>query len=128
MRQAGKSLLTSRQVLVVDDDDGVRDMLATVLEIAGYKVAVASDGLDALTQLEEHRPALILLDLMMPRMDGFTFADELRRRGLRPAVPIIVISASGVAQQGARTIAADDCVVKPFNLDDLLQKVDRLSG
>ena len=126
--QASKSLLTSRQVLVVDDDDGVRDVLATVLEIAGYEVAVASDGLEALDQLEDHKPALILLDLMMPGMDGFTFADELQRRGLRPAVPIIVMSAGGLAQQGARTIAAEDCVIKPLNLDDLLQKVDRLGA
>jgi CheY-like chemotaxis protein len=116
-----------RRVLVVDDDRAVRDVLALLLESEGYEVAFAGDGVEALAQVEASEPAVILLDLMMPRMDGFDFADELGRRGLRTATPIVVMSAGGLAQQGARQIAAEGVITKPFDFGELLPLVGRLA-
>ncbi|HST88389.1 MAG TPA: response regulator, partial [Ktedonobacterales bacterium] len=80
-------------VLVVDDDRGLRETLRALLELEGYEVALAGDGLDALRALEGLSPDAILLDLMMPRMNGEEFVQELSRRGRRAEFPIIILSA-----------------------------------
>jgi CheY-like chemotaxis protein len=128
MMETGTRPRVGRRVLIVDDDRAIRDLLALMLESEGYEVALARDGLEALAQVEASEPAVILLDLMMPRMDGVSFADELGRRGLRAATPIVVMSACGLAQQGAGRIAADGAVSKPFDLGELLPLVARLAG
>ncbi|HYN87372.1 MAG TPA: response regulator, partial [Ardenticatenaceae bacterium] len=71
------------KVLVVEDDVGLQETLAAVLEFEGYEVLIARDGIEALEVLGNGIPGLILLDLMMPRMDGFAFVKELQLRGLR---------------------------------------------
>lgn len=116
----------SGTVLVVDDDPGLQEALEAILQLEGYQVATARDGLDALEQLDNALPSLILLDLMMPRMDGFTFARELERRGLRQQVPIIVLTADGRAQQKAAQVGADGALAKPFDIVALLDEVARL--
>jgi len=83
----------SQRVLVVDDDDGQRRQLRELLERHGVDVDEASDGRTALTRLDEQWPGLILLDLLMPGMDGFAFLGELRRRGEGRSVPVIVLTA-----------------------------------
>ena len=80
-------------VLVVDDDLGLRETLRALLELEGYEVALAGDGLDALRALEGLSPDAILLDLMMPRMNGEEFVQELSRRGRQAEFPIIILSA-----------------------------------
>ncbi|HEY9110690.1 MAG TPA: response regulator [Rhodanobacteraceae bacterium] len=85
-------------VLVIDDDKTTRDMLRRVLEREAWSVVEAADGREGLVQLDRHRPAAILLDLMMPQMDGFTFLDSLRQRGDETAVPIIVLSAKELSR------------------------------
>jgi CheY-like chemotaxis protein len=117
-----------KTILVVDDDAGVQASLGEILEAFGYRTLIAGDGLEAIERLAEGLPALILLDLMMPRMDGFAFAEELGRRGLRPALPIIVLTADGRAEQKAGRVGADDYLAKPFDLDELLEKVETLAG
>ncbi len=87
---------------------------------------MASDGVDALTILAERRPDLILLDVGMPRMDGFAFAEELGRRGLHPGIPIVVLTADGNARQKASRIGAWTYLTKPFSVDALLDCVERL--
>jgi DNA-binding response OmpR family regulator len=115
-------------VLVVEDDCWIRDVLEMALESAGYNVVVADDGLDALDKLDAPRPDLILLDLMMPNVNGFEFAEQLRYRGLRPGTPLIVLTAADRAQQKAAAIGAEACIQKPFGLSPLLAEVSRLIG
>ena len=112
-------------VLVVDDDLGLRETLRSLLELEGYEVALAGDGLDALRALEGVAPDAILLDLMMPRMNGEEFVQELSRRGRRAEFPIIILSADMRARQTADQLGARACVPKPFNVDDLLSQLER---
>ena len=103
-------------VLVVDDDDGVRAMAALVLGLTGNEVCDAANGLEALDVLT-HRPVdLIVLDLQMPEMDGWTTCREARREGYNG--PILILSAYG-DQSTAREMEADAFIAKPFDPDDL---------
>jgi two-component system chemotaxis response regulator CheY len=115
-------------VLVVEDDTGLQETLEEVLELEGYAVIVANDGLDALAKLGEPPPAVILLDVMMPRMDGYAFADELRRRGLHPRIPILILTADGRARQKAERIGAVGYLEKPFDLSELLRQIARFAA
>jgi CheY-like chemotaxis protein len=112
-----------KRVLVVDDDEDMQDLLRQALETESYEVTVAQDGLDALEMVEQASPDLILLDLMMPRMDGATFAKELHNRGLIPSTPIIVVSADVNAKQKIENMGADSYITKPFDLHCLLDEV-----
>lgn len=118
----------SKTLLVVDDNPDLRLVLEEVLENEGYTVELAADGLEAICKINGLRPALILLDIMMPRMDGFAFAEELERRGLRSEMPILVLSADGRAQRAAERIGAAGYVAKPFELEQLLDEVSRLAA
>ena len=111
-----------KRVLVVDDDASIRDLLSTALEDDGYEVMPAANGQDALSVCERWRPDVIVLDLMMPVMDGWTFAKRLRERH---EIPIVVLSAATDLERHARTVGAAEVVGKPFDLDQLLPKVAR---
>lgn len=115
----------SRLILIVDDDPGLQKMLRAILEEENYEVAVAGDGIAALEMVAKKRPSLILLDLKMPRMDGFTFAQELQKRDLRPSIPIVVLTADAHAKQRAAQLGAEGYLAKPFDLLDLLGEVSR---
>ena len=115
-----------KQILIVDDDDGIQETLQAALEDEGYEAICAEDGVSALEKLETATTALILLDLMMPRMDGYTFAQHLRQRGRLPAIPLLVLTAHGQAAQRARQLGANDYLEKPFEIELLLEKVASL--
>jgi two-component system response regulator MprA len=113
-------------VLIVDDDAGVRRMLARTLEAEGYGVSVAADGGSALVEIERSAPDLILLDITMPGMDGLGVTKRLRGKG--DALPVLMLTArDGVADRVAGLDAgADDYLVKPFATDELLARVRAL--
>jgi two-component system, chemotaxis family, chemotaxis protein CheY len=111
-----------KRVLVVDDDASIRELLSTALEDDGYEVMPAMNGQDALAVCARWRPDVIVLDLMMPVMDGWTFAKRLRETD---EIPIVVLSAATDLARHAKTIGAADVVGKPFDLDQLLPKVAR---
>jgi two-component system, OmpR family, response regulator MprA len=113
----------ARPILVVDDDAGIRETITTILEDEGYRVVQARDGLEALDQVAATQPALILLDIGMPRLDGFGFAEELGRRGLRAGRAVLVLTANNRAQASAAHIGADGYIEKPFSLDTLIDRV-----
>ena len=114
-------------VLVVDDDPDILDAICDILEVEQYRVARARNGAEALDRVEAERPAVILLDLMMPVMDGVTFARVLRERpGVRD-VPILVISADGNPARAA-SVGARGYLAKPFDIDALLGHVGVLAG
>ena len=115
-------------ILVVDDDDAIREGLQLLLELSGYSVVTARDGVEALETLNQQIPALVLLDLTMPRLDGFGLARELERRHLRPGLPIIVLTADGSAQDSAEGVGAERCMRKPFDSQVLLDQVERLTS
>ncbi len=117
----------TKRVLVVDDDRGIRETLVAALELDGYEVASAADGLVALEMVARAAPAVIILDLMMPRMDGFAFANELQARGLREKLPLLILTADGRAREKAARIGADAWLAKPFDLLELLDRVGSLT-
>jgi CheY-like chemotaxis protein len=116
-----------RLVLVVDDDPDILQTLALCLSTEGYRVVMASNGQEALKLLEHEKPACILLDLMMPVMDGWQFVAELDTRGWRKS-PLLILSADRSVQGHATNLRADAFLAKPFDLDELLGKVQQLTG
>ncbi len=109
-------------VLVVDDDPDILDAICDILEAEGYRVSRARHGVEALAAIDEERPAVILLDLMMPVMDGVAFARALRERPTDANVPILVISADGNPARAA-SVGAQGYLAKPFDIDALLAHV-----
>jgi CheY-like chemotaxis protein len=109
-------------VMIVDDDDDIREIGTIVLESHGYRVDAAKDGLDALEKLERHRAGLILLDLMMPRMDGEQFLKALRASG-KADIPVVLMSGHSEAADIARKLSTDGLLRKPVDMDILLRTV-----
>ena len=123
----GSQRAVGRLVLVVDDDPDILQTLALCLSTEGYRVLMAANGREALEVVNKERPACILLDLMMPVMDGWQFVGELDSRGRRPA-PLLILSADRAVQGHAQKLRADAYLAKPFDLDELLGKVSQLTG
>jgi DNA-binding response OmpR family regulator len=109
-------------VLIADDDLQLLDLVTLNLELEGYGVLRASDGRQALEQIERHNPDLVLLDVMMPWMSGFTVCHQVRAYS---TVPIIIITARGQEQDKIRglDLGADDYLIKPFSVGELLARV-----
>ncbi len=109
-------------ILTADDDPQLLRLVARNLQFEGYEVLTASDGKMALEQIEAHTPDLVLLDVMMPKMDGFTVCHRVREFS---GVPIIIITARGQDQDKVRglDLGADDYLTKPFSVDELLARV-----
>lgn len=114
------------RLLIIDDDAGVQKMLRILLEYEHFEVVVASNGQAALACLDHAPPDLILLDLMMPHMDGLAFMAETKLRGLRPGVPVIVLTADIYARPLIERMEVEDWLMKPFHLTDLLRKIRAL--
>ncbi len=116
--------MTAKKVRIVtaDDDPQLLRLIARNLEFEGYDVETASDGLLALEQIERSAPDMVLLDIMMPRMDGFTVCQRVREFS---AVPIIIITARGQDQDKVKglDLGADDYLTKPFSVEELLARV-----
>jgi CheY-like chemotaxis protein len=115
---------TPQQVLVVDDDEGIRELVAMALSSAGYEVMCAADGAVALELLTTSRPAVILLDMLMPKVDGWKFAQLYEQRP-GPHAPIIVLTAAHDANARAAEIKAAASLTKPFRLDALFACVEQ---
>lgn len=113
---------TSTSVLVVDDEPQVVWMLQFSLEAEGYQTLTARDGRSAMEEVREHRPSLVLLDIMMPVMDGWAFLEHLQElpRDERPRVIVVSARSSLRDKAKAAELGAVAYVVKPFNVDDLL--------
>jgi CheY-like chemotaxis protein len=108
---------------VVDDDVDLLEALSEILESEGFGIRRARNGLQALELLEPLRPDLILLDLMMPVMDGWEFAERIRGRPDWAQIPVIVLSADRNIGDNARKLGAAAYLAKPFELSKLLSLV-----
>jgi len=113
-------------VLVVDDDPDVVELLRRVLVNDGWEVATAQDGDQALARCEESLPSIILVDLMMPKMDGQEFLRRLRARHGVAMPPVVIVSASYLRNEVGREHGVVATISKPFDLDDVRDTVDQV--
>ena len=113
---------TPGRVLVVEDEPEIREFVSMVLDSQGYRVSTAANGARALEEIHREPVDLILLDMRMPVMDGWSFA-RAYRAALGPHAPIVVLTAAQDAADRAAQINAEGFLGKPFDLDDLLRVV-----
>jgi CheY-like chemotaxis protein len=111
-------------ILIVDDDADMTEVVELILQEAGYPTRIAANGRDALDAVETAMPSLILLDMLMPVMNGWQFAREFHARH-GDAVPIVVASAAEHVRSRGDEIAANDVLPKPFEVSDLLRVIGR---
>src|SRR5262245_22432754 len=118
--------LTMSRILIIEDETPMRTALADVLAGEGYRPLTAADGESGLRRALDEKPDLILLDLMMPKLDGFALCAELRRLG--HAVPVLMLTAKGQIEDRVKglDVGADDYLVKPFSTEELLARVRAL--
>ena len=126
--QPVEKVQTKPVVMVVDDSITVRKVTSRLLERNNYEVITAKDGVDALTQLQEHRPDVMLLDVEMPRMDGFELATNVRNDAELKHIPIIMITSRTATKhrQRAMDIGVNAYLGKPYNESDLLKNIEEL--
>jgi two-component system alkaline phosphatase synthesis response regulator PhoP len=115
-------------VLVVDDDPVIQKLLQVNFEMEGYDVVIAGDGEEGLALAREERPDIVLLDVMMPKMNGLDVAAAMREDDVTKAIPIIMLSAKAQASdvQAGLDLGVDDYVTKPFDPLELLERVAAL--
>jgi two-component system OmpR family response regulator len=122
----------AREVLVVDDDEAIRLMLMEALELSGFQVRTAANGREALHDVEQHPPSVVLLDAIMPEMDGPAFLKEQRskERGSAPSaphIPVVVISAYPDRALPAMTdFGVEGFLPKPFRIQELVHLLDQV--
>ena len=115
-----------KRVLVVEDEEHIAEGLKLNLSLHGYNVTIAPDGISGLHQWKEWQPDLIVLDIMLPGIDGFSVLQNIRLEDER--IPILILSAKGSPDDKVKGLSCgvDDYLSKPFNLDEFLLRVDRL--
>jgi CheY-like chemotaxis protein len=118
------------RVLVVDDDDVIRQLITVNLELEGFEVDTAVDGQDCLDKVAQVRPDVITLDIMMPRLDGWAAASRLRADPTTAGIKVVLLSARAQEADLARgsRIGVDAYLTKPFDPDELIEVVRRLAG
>ncbi len=112
-----------KDVLVVEDEAYLCDLIADVLEADGHRVLKAGNGLEALQQLRVHRPQIILLDLMMPVMDGWEFMSTLKREPEWASIPVVIITAIYDVKRTLQETGARAVITKPFDIDQISEIV-----
>ena len=115
----------SKKVLIIDDEVNTVKVVTSRLKANQYEVIAANDGEDGLKKLKNERPDLIILDIMMPKIDGYTFLRTIKTDGSLPKIPVIVLTAKDKMKDLFEIEGVKDYVVKPFKPEDLLQKVDK---
>ena len=127
--ESGPQPNPSPQVLVVEDDPSVRGLLDTLLSSEGYRVSTASDGIQGLSEAVAHRPAVILLDLVMPDLGGMRVLQEMKVNPLLSGVPVVVLTGRLEAIPALEDQLGQDRVFsKPFGVADLLSRIAELTG
>ena len=115
-------------ILIVEDDLDIREVMRMVLEASGYQVLEAGDGAEALAVVRAHRPCVILLDLMMPGMDGFQFRESQLQDPAIASIPVVIASGGGTVSERASQLGAAGYLVKPMDVRRLLAVVEDLSS
>ena len=111
-------------ILIVEDDTSLRDLFQEALDGEGYSTCIASDGVEGLELFDEINPDLVLLDLLMPKMDGWEALERVRRIS---ECPVIIVTGQGTTEEiirGLLEAGADDYLVKPFGIKELIARVN----
>ena len=118
----------SKTILIVDDEAYIVTSLEYVMQSAGFEVAVAYDGEEALAKIDEKVPDLVILDLMMPKLDGFEVCEKIRENPLWKDIRIVILTAKGrdIERKKGMSLGADDYMTKPFSTRDILNRVKEL--
>jgi len=119
-----------KKILVVDDEERVREMLGFRLRLFGYEVVQAANGREAIEAATREKPDLVLLDVMMPELDGFQVCSRLKQDEATRSIPVVILTAKAEAKDVTRAVnsGAVDYVVKPYDPQVLQQKVARSLG
>jgi len=116
----------AKKILVVDDEHTLRSLLTEFLTSLEYEVLTAASGEEGLALAEREEPEVILLDALMPGMDGLETCRRLKAQERTRSIPIIMMTGFSIEPGEAKTVGADDLVLKPFNLGDLLMRVSAI--
>lgn len=117
-----------KKILAVDDEPNILMSIEFILEMEGYEVHTARDGEEALEVAERARPDLILLDINMPRKDGYEVCRMLREKPYMAGTKVVMLTAKGqtLEKKKGLEVGADEYVTKPFNAEDLLEKIRKM--
>lgn len=115
-------------ILIVDDEPVARTFAQKKVSEKGYTVIVASDGEEALSAIGQKRPDLILLDVEMPKMNGYTFVGELAKKNLNPKIPVIVLTAHEELGPIFKRHGVRGYLIKPLNIDVVVAKITEILG
>lgn len=123
-------MVDKKKILIVDDEPQLAGFVKMRLEANNYDVILASDGLEGLKKVQEEKPDIILLDIQMPNLNGFSMLTRLRDNSETRSVPVIMLTAKDAPENIARAleIGANDYIVKPFDSKVLLEKIKKCCG
>lgn len=117
-----------KKILVIDDDQEIVELARRRLEANHYEVLTARDGIDGFAILKEHKPDLIVLDVLMPNMDGYSFVQEIKRMDDLRHIPILIVSAKDEMQDLFVAEGVNSFLAKPFKTEVFLEKIQQLTG
>ena len=119
--------MEAQRILVVDDDPDIVEMLADILELEGFEPLTAANGTEALTIARNDSPFLILLDVMMPDIDGFLVCEKLKEDSSTKEIPIVMVTAKrdSASYLDAITVNADGYISKPFEISEIMKEVNK---
>jgi DNA-binding response OmpR family regulator len=130
-KKGGKLMSDKQHILVVDDDPDLVESVTMKLESNNFRVTKAYDGIEAWEKIKEDRPDLVILDVMMPRKDGYVVCDEIKKDDKYKDITVVLLTAVGDAVTttkythfGGKTTLAEDFIPKPINLDKLIEIVE----
>lgn len=119
----------AKKVLIVDDELDTLELIKLVLESAGFKTVLASNGMEALEKVKESKPDLVLLDIMMPDMDGWEVFRKIKENNSKLPIAILTAKAQNIDRLlGLHVLKAEDYITKPFGKNELIDKVKKLTG
>ena len=121
----------TKKILIVEDEPDIMDLAEVRLKYSGYEIIAATDAEKALAILQKHTPDLILMDLLLPKMQGDELCKKLKSDDRYKNIPIILFTASAIRTsltEKIKEIGADDCIMKPFEPEELLRKIKKIIG
>lgn len=114
-----------RRILIVEDEQELANLIKNRLEMNEYTATIASDGLKALEEIRQRSPDLIILDIVLPNMDGYTFFKEFKLKYRGNNIPIIVLTAKETMTELFKMEGVEECIIKPFDEKKLLEKIKK---